>query len=158
MWLSVRELYDLLQASIGADLRVCLTLRFDEHPALLFPSELSECWSEAQTRVQRWRRVGDSASPPQRTIKGRARGTETPLSRRSPAANTSRHRARRQREVTREPRPSESTWSSLSAALATSPDSESSLCRTGPSTDRTCASSQREGYNLRDENKIETSV
>lgn len=88
MWLSDRKVHDLFQANIGAVLRLCLTLRFDERPALLFPSELSEWTSEAQTRVQRWTKVGDSASPPQKKIKGRARDTETPLSRRSPGTNT----------------------------------------------------------------------
>lgn len=38
------------------------------------------------------------------------------------------------------------TWSSLSAALASSPARVSSRCLTGPSTDNTWASSHREGY------------
>lgn len=84
----VGQLSDLFGTRIGAVPRAYLTLRFDGRPALLFPSELSEWTSEAQTRVQRWTRAGDSASPPQKTIKGTARGTETPLSRRSPGANT----------------------------------------------------------------------
>ena len=89
--MAFRKRLDLFQASAGAVLRACLTLRLDERPALLFPSELSEWTSEAPTRVQRWRRVGESASPPQKTIEGRARGTETPLSQRSPGVNGSRH-------------------------------------------------------------------
>lgn len=43
------------------------------------------------------------------------------------------------------------TCSSLSAAFASSPDRESSFCRTGPSTDRTWASSQSEGYSFKRE-------
>lgn len=89
--LGIRNGDDSLKASMRAKLNQRLTLRLDERPAPLFPSGLSEWMSEAQTRAQRWTRAGGSASPPPKTIKGRARGTGTPWSPRSPAANASRH-------------------------------------------------------------------
>lgn len=83
--MGIRNRDDLLKASMRAKLNQRLTLRLDERPAPLFPSGLSEWMSEAQTRAQRWTTAGGSASPPPKTIKGRARGIGTPWSQRSPA-------------------------------------------------------------------------
>lgn len=66
-----------------------LTLRLGECPAPLFPSEPSEWQSEEWTRARRRTRAEDSTSQPQKMITGRARGRETPLSRRSPAMDAS---------------------------------------------------------------------
>ncbi len=134
-------------------LHLPLTLKLGECPAPLFPSEPSEWQSEGWTRARRRMRAEDSTSPPQKKIRGRARDRETPLSRRSPATEASDQKLSHLRQIVVWKEAVRSTWSSLSAALASSPARESSLCRTGPSTDSTWASSHSEGYSWEHQNE-----
>lgn len=136
-------------------LHLSLTLRLCECPVRLFPLELSEWLSEGWRHAQRWRRVEDSASLQQKMTKGRAHDKGPPSSRRSPAIDASDQKTSHWWGIMVA---FESTWSSLSAAFASSPASESSLCRTGPSTERTWASSQREGYSLNERKVTEFKV